>query len=316
MHSRHFLAGIALAIASSACFAVLDTTVQYLSAFVPLLMALWLRYTFQATAAAAWLLPTRGLRMLHTEHPKFQISRGLLLLVSTGLAFASLKVMPVSEFTAIVMITPLVITLISAAFFKQHVGVLRWLLIVGGFVGTLIIIRPNHQGFQAAWLLPLGCVASNTAFQLLTSKMMRTEDPLTTQFYTGVVGMLIASLAMPFVFVWLDNPKLWALLLLMGVASSAGHFMLIKAYQKAATATLMPYLYAQIAFALLGGWLVFRYVPDGWSMLGMALIGACGALSAWLTVLESKTSPHPSDASPHTPALAASPAPAAAQQTR
>jgi drug/metabolite transporter (DMT)-like permease len=305
MHSRHFLAGIALAVASSACFAVLDTTVQYLSAFVPLLMALWLRYTFQATAAAAWLLPTRGLRMLHTEHPRFQLSRGLLLLISTGLAFASLKVMPVGEFTAIVMITPLVITLISAVFLKQSVSRLRWLLILGSFVGTIIIIRPNHQGFQAALLLPLGCVASNTAFQLLTSKMMRTEDPLTTQFYTGVVGMVVASLALPFVFVWLDSPKLWALLLLMGVASSAGHFMLIKAYQKAATATLMPYLYAQIAFALVGGWLVFRYVPDGWSMLGMALIGACGALSAWLTVHERKSSPVP----PHAPAQSSAASP-------
>jgi drug/metabolite transporter (DMT)-like permease len=289
MHSRHFFAAIALVIASAACFAILDTTVQYLSAFVPLLMALWLRYTFQATVAAAWLLPTRGLRMLHTKHPKFQMMRGLLLMISTALAFASLKVMPVSEFTAIVMITPLVITLISAAFFKESVSPLRWLLIVGGFVGTIMIIRPNHHGFHAALLLPLGCVASNTAFQLLTSKMMRTEDPLTTQFYTGVVGMLIASVILPFVFVWLDSPKLWGLLLLMGVASSAGHFMLIKAYQKAATATLMPYLYAQIAFALMGGWLVFRYVPDGWSLFGIALIGACGALSAWLTMYERKS---------------------------
>lgn len=290
MHSRILLAGIAFAIAASACFAVLDTTVQYLSAFVPILMALWIRYTCQAVATAAWLLPKRGIAMLRTVQPKFQIVRGLLLLTSTAFAFASLKVMPVSEFTAIIMITPLVITLISSTLLKQTVSPLRWLLVIGGFVGTMVIIRPNHQGFNAAVLLPLGCVMSNSAFQLLTSKMAKAEDPLTTNLYTGIIGMLVASAVLPFVFIWLPSWHLWALLLLMGVSSTAGHCMLLVAYQKTSTAVVMPYLYTQIIFALLFGWVVFRYVPDGWSLLGIALIGVCGAVGAWLTVRERRES--------------------------
>jgi drug/metabolite transporter (DMT)-like permease len=290
MHSRHILAGIAFAIAASACFAVLDTTVQYLSAFVPILMALWFRYTFQAVATAVWLLPTRGADMLRTVQPKFQILRGLLLLVSTGFAFASLKVMPVSEFTAIIMITPLVITLISATLLKQSVSLLRWLLVIGGFVGTMVIIRPNHHGFNAALLLPLGCVMSNSAFQILTSKMAKAEDPMTTNLYTGIVGMAVASLMLPFALTSLPGWHVWALLFLMGASSTAGHCMLLVAYQKTSTAVLMPYQYTQIIFALLGGWLVFRYVPDGWSMLGIALIGICGAAGAWLTVRERRES--------------------------
>jgi drug/metabolite transporter (DMT)-like permease len=290
MHSRLILAGIAFAIAASACFAVLDTTVQYLSAFVPILMALWIRYTFQAVATAAWLLPTRGIAMLHTVQPKFQVVRGLLLLTSTGFAFASLKVIPVSEFTAIVMITPLVITLISATLLKQTVSPLRWLLVIGGFVGTMVIIRPNHHGFNIALLLPLCCVVSNSAFQLLTSKMAKAEDPLTTNLYTGIVGMVVASAVLPFAFTWLPSWHLWALLLVMGVSSTTGHCLLLVAYQKTSTAVLMPYLYTQIIFALLFGWVVFRYVPDGWSMLGIALIGVCGAAGAWLTVREQRES--------------------------
>jgi drug/metabolite transporter (DMT)-like permease len=290
MHGRHILVGIAFAISASACFAVLDTTVQYLSAFVPILMALWIRYTFQAVATAAWLLPTRGMGMLRTVQPKFQVLRGLLLLTSTGFAFASLKVMPVSEFTAIIMITPLVIILISATLLKQAVSPLRWLLVIGGFVGTMVIIRPNHHGFNIALLLPLGCVVSNSAFQLLTSKMAKAEDPMTTNLYTGIVGMAVASVILPFVFTWLPSWHLWALLLLMGVSSTAGHCMLLVAYQKTSTAVLMPYLYTQIVFALLGGWLVFRYVPDGWSLLGIALIGVSGAAGAWLTVRERRES--------------------------
>jgi drug/metabolite transporter (DMT)-like permease len=290
MHSRHILAGIAYAVAASACFAVLDTTVQYLSAFVPILMALWIRYTFQAVSTAAWLLPTRGMGMLRTVQPKFQVLRGLLLLISTGFAFASLKVMPVSEFTAIIMITPLVITLIAATALKQDVSPLRWLLVIGGFVGTMVIIRPYHHSFNAALLLPLGCVLSNSAFQLLTSKMAKAEDPMTTNLYTGLVGMALASVVLPFVFTPLGSWHLWALLLLMGVSSTTGHCLLLVAYQKTTTAVLMPYLYMQIIFALLGGWLVFRYVPDAWSLLGMAMIGICGAAGAWLTVRERRES--------------------------
>jgi drug/metabolite transporter (DMT)-like permease len=290
MHSRLILAGIAFAIAASACFAVLDTTVQYLSAFVPILMALWLRYAFQMVATAAWLLPTRGLGMLRTVQPKFQVARGLLLLISTAFAFSSLKVMPVGEFTAIVMITPLVITLISATVLKHSVSPLRWLLVIGGFVGTVVIIRPNHHGFNAALLLPLGCVLSNTGFQLLSSKMAKAEDPFTTNLYTGIVGTVVMSIALPFVFTPLGSWHLWALLFLMGVSSTTGHSLLLLAYQKTSTTVLMPYLYTQIVFALLGGWLVFGYVPDGWSLMGMALIGACGAASAWLTVRERRES--------------------------
>jgi drug/metabolite transporter (DMT)-like permease len=288
MNARQSLLGIAFTVLAAACFAVLDTTVQYLSGFVPLLMALWWRYTFQTVVAAALLAPQRGLRMVRTQRPGLHVWRGLLLMVSTGFAFASLKVMPVSEFTAVVMITPLAITLIAATALKQHVSALRWALVIVSFIATMLIIRPFGNGFHITLLLPLGCVVGNAAFQLLTSRMTRTEDIMSMQLSTGLVGMLLASITLPFVFVWLTDWTLWALLILMGVSSSVGHLLLIKAFQKAPPATLMPYQYSQIAFALLGGWLVFRYVPDQWSMLGMAVIALCGALGAWLTVHESR----------------------------
>ena len=105
----HALAGIALVIAACACFSVLDTTTKYISAWVPLLMALWFRYAFQAVATTLVIVPIRGRRVLRTRHLPFQILRGVLLLASSLFAFASLKHMPVGEFTAIVMISPLAI---------------------------------------------------------------------------------------------------------------------------------------------------------------------------------------------------------------
>jgi drug/metabolite transporter (DMT)-like permease len=82
----------------------------------------------------------------------------------------------------------------------------------------------------------------------------------------------------------------------MGALGAIGHFLLILAYQRAAAATLTPYLYTQIAFAMLGGWLVFSHVPDRWSLLGMAAIAVCGAAGAWLTVRESRVVMEPIEA--------------------
>jgi drug/metabolite transporter (DMT)-like permease len=290
------LGGVALVLGACACFAALDTTTKYVSVSVPLLMALWFRYMFQAVATTLAVLPVRGMSALRTLHPKFQCLRGVLLLTSSLLAFASLKYMPVGEFTAIVMITPLAITLLAATALKEQVSPLRWALVAGGFAGTLIIIRPGGQAFTWASLLPLGLVVTNAWFQVLTSKLARTEDPVTMHLYTGWVGTLLASIALPLVWTALPYWWLWVALCFMGLMATVGHFMLILAYQRAPAATLTPYLYGQIAFAMLGGWLVFSHVPDGWSMLGMVMIAICGAAGAWLTMRESRLALEPIEA--------------------
>jgi len=291
LRKPHALAGIALVVGASACFAALDTTTKLVSASVPLLMALWVRYLFQAAATTAMVLPLRGWRVFRTRHLAWQLVRGLLLLTSSFLAFLSLRYLPVGEFTAIVMITPLAITVLAATLLRERVTPLRWLLVAGGFAGTLVIIRPGQESFGWISLLPLALVASNAWFQVLTSKLARTEDPVTMHLYTGWTGTLIASIAAPFVWTQVSNPWLWAGMSFLGLMGTVGHFALILAYYRAPAATLTPYLYSQIGFAMLGGWLVFSHVPDHPSLLGIVMIAVCGAAGAWLTVRERRLAP-------------------------
>jgi drug/metabolite transporter (DMT)-like permease len=82
--------------------------------------------------------------------------------------------------------------------------------------------------------------------------------------------------------------QLWARLILIGAAGAMGHFMLIMAFEKAPAATLMPYMYAQIGFAILGGWLMFGHLPDTLSMAGVAIIALCGIAAGVLTMIERK----------------------------
>ena len=289
------LTGISLALVAMVCFATLDSITKYVSTGVPVFMAIWFRYTVQAVLTTAVVLPLCGMRVLRTVHPKFHVLRGVLLLSTSLLAFLSLRSMPVGEFTAIVMIAPLIITLLAATLLGEKVSPLRWALVVGGFVGTLIIIRPGQDAFEWHTLLPVSLAFCMAWFQTLTSKLAKTEDPATMHLYTGWVASLVCALGLPFVWQTLPSSQTWWLIALVGVLGAIGHFLLILSYQRAPASTITPYLYTQIGFAMLGGWLVFSHVPDRWALLGIAMIAVCGAAGAWLVVRESKIGVEPAD---------------------
>lgn len=287
--ARSALSGIGFAVLASACFATLDTTTKHISASVSLLVALWFRYAFQAVVTTAIVWKGRGGRLFFTRHPRFQLARGLLLFVSSLLAFFSLRYMPVGEFTSIVLMAPLVITLLAAWTLKERVSPMRWALVVGGFLGTLVIIRPDSQHFDWAVVLPLILVVTNSGFQVLTGRLAQEqEDPITTHVLTGWTGTLLASVMLPFVWETPPDAVVWLQLGLMGLMATLGHFLLILAYGRTPAATLTPYMYAQIGFAMLGGWIVFDHMPDRWTLIGMGLVALCGALGAWLTLRESR----------------------------
>jgi drug/metabolite transporter (DMT)-like permease len=283
---HHALFGICLLLLAVMCFAALDTTSKHVTMTVPLLVAIWARYFFQAVLTTAVVLPLKGLGILKTNNPRQQIMRGVLLVTLTLLVFSSLKFMPVGEFTAIVMTVPLLVTLLATRMLGEHVSAQRVALVCGGFLGTLIIVRPGTQMFGWPLLIPLALVIVNTAFQLMTSKMARTEDAMTTQFYTTWIGTALASI--PMIWFWSPITDTQALLELvfMGLAGGVGHFLLILAFERSPAGVLMPYMYAQIGFAMLGDWWVFQHVPDHVSLLGIGLIALCGVSGGLLTLYE------------------------------
>jgi drug/metabolite transporter (DMT)-like permease len=271
-----------------ACFAVLDTAVKVVGAFISILVAVWFRYVFQAVAVTAVMLPLRGRRLWRTEHPRFQLLRGLLLLTVSVLSFVSVQFMPVGEFTAFVMTTPLVVTLLAATFLKEAVSPLRWALVGGGFVGALLVVQPAGATIGWASLLPLVMVFTYAGFQILTSRMARTEDPMTMHFYTGWVGALASTAVLPFVWPTMPDAHTFALLCLVGLMGTVGHFLLILAFARTPASTLTPFVYTQIAFAMLCGWLVFDHVPGPLESLGIALIVACGITASWMTARDNQ----------------------------
>ena len=279
-------AGILLIVLAALCFAILDTTTKYAAALAPVLMLLWFRYLFQAVATFALRFPVQGLRLLNTANPKFQALRGGLLLITSFCSFFGLQYLPVGEFTAMVMLSPLAATAMAAWILKNHVSRSRWLLMVAGLVGVLLVVRPGGQVFGWALLFPVLLVTAYGWFQVLTSRLSGEENPYTTHFYTGLVGTLVMSPIV--VFSWNTAALLahWPLFVLIGFMGTFGHLMLIRAYMRASAPVLTPYLYSQIAFATLAGWLVFNHVPDALAWLGIAVIAASGVGNALLSARE------------------------------
>ena len=177
--------------------------------------------------------------------------------------------------------------MVAALWLHQPVSPLRWLLVVAGLAGTLAIIRPGGEAFTWALLWPLCMLAAGTGYQVLSSKMAGQESPATTQLYTSWIATALVSLGVPFFWQPVSDPWMWAGMFTMGLSSAVGH-MLLNAYARTTPVTIAPFLYSQIGFAMLAGWLVYRHVPDAWSMAGIAAIVLSGAASAWLTVRETR----------------------------
>ena len=275
------------------CFAVMDTSIKYLSTFVPALLMLWVRYAVQAVAMALWLALSSlrsGSSSFRAARPHFQFVRGVLLLISSAMMFFGIRYMPVAEFTAVGMLAPVVVTLLAAWLLKESVSRLRWALVWGAFAGALIVIRPGSGMFGWAAVFPLLMALSYGSFQVLTSKLASVDDPYTTHFYTGLTGtvlvapvLLASGLNLTATLQALPAAQV-ALMLGIGALGTAGHLFLILALGLAPTATLMPFIYTQIAFALAASWWVFRHVPDAWAWVGMGVIAVCGAASIWLNM--------------------------------
>jgi drug/metabolite transporter (DMT)-like permease len=277
------LAAMAYTVMAMCCFAVLDTTNKFLFATVPLLMVLWFRYMFQAVITTAVMWPKHGRTLFRAHNYKLQIVRGMLLLLCSALAFFSLLRMPVAEFTAINMLTPLVVTLLAHFVLKEQVSRMRWMFVSGGLLGALLIVRPGGS-VEANWVwVPLTLVVTNALFQILTSHMAKSETPTTTHTYTSWVGALLTSVLVYTAWTTELTAVEWGLMCLSGLAGSVGHMMLIVAFTRAPASEVTPYLYSGVAFATLAGWLVFAHVPDGLAFTGMALIVGCGWGAAWLS---------------------------------
>lgn len=274
--------GIALLLLATVFFVLLDATAKHLASRWPVPLLVWVRYSTHCALMVILLGPRLGHRLLATAQPGRQVVRALLLLATTLCIMTALGQMPLAETTAVAFAAPVMVVILARPLLGERIGPLRWVAVMIGFAGVLMIARPG-SGLSPAGLVWAGTGAVFLAlYQILTRQLSSKENPVTMLFYTALVGSLAMTPWLPWV--W-GGPKPdgleWALALGMGVFGGTGHFLLIRAFREAPASLLAPITYAQLPVAALFGWLVFRHAPAPGALLGMGVIAAAGLLLAW-----------------------------------
>ncbi|HQR12650.1 MAG TPA: DMT family transporter [Casimicrobiaceae bacterium] len=264
-----------------ACFAVLDGTIKTLATRHPVPLLVWARWGFQVLAMLIWLAPGMGFRMLRTRQLRLQLVRGCLLVGSSLFFMSALSRLPLADATALNYMTPTIVIVLAIVFLNERVTLARLAFVVAGLSGMLMIVQPGAELFRGASLLALGSAGCYAVYQI-TTRMLAGEDPRVSLFYPALVGTLI----MTFVWPWFGSriDLTWtdvAMLSVIGVLGTVGHFLLILAFQRAPASALTPFTYIQVVYATLIGWLVYGDFPDLLTLAGMALIAGSGLLLTW-----------------------------------
>jgi len=278
--AQHTLRGILLIVAAVSTFALMDTTAKYLSRTYPVPAIVWARYFTQTLVMILVLGPRLRLDLLRTRRPGLQIARGFTLALATLLFFSALSLMPIAEASAITFVSPLLLTALSVLLLRERVPPVAWIAVAAGFVGVLFIIRPGGAVFSAAAALPLATACCFAGYQIMTRQLANVDSSFTTLFYSAIVGTALMSLVVPFFWHPPESLLHGLLLVTLGVLGAVGHFVLIRAFHYAPASVLAPFVYSQLVAALILGEAVFGDFPDGWSLVGMAIIVASGVFIA------------------------------------
>jgi drug/metabolite transporter (DMT)-like permease len=234
----------------------------------------WARYTFHILLLVV-VFGRKFPDLLITTHLGWQSFRSAMMVIATACYFTGISYISLADASALMFVVPIMVTAFSAPFLKERVGIRRWIGVLCGFIGAMIIVRPGFGVMQAGALFMIGSAISQTLYQLITRRVSDTDSPATSLVYSALFGVVIMSAVAPFFWVEPDL-KAWSLMVLMGASAGTGHFALIKAFSAAPAPTVAPYFYSHLIWSVLFGFAVFDNLPDPWTVTGAAIIACSG----------------------------------------
>jgi drug/metabolite transporter (DMT)-like permease len=258
-------------------FAAHDTLSKTLIMSLPVIFVAWVRYLIHSCIISTVVLAGKQRAFPKTQRPWLHLCRALCLLADSLTFMYGLTHVPLAESTALVFLAPAFVTILSPLVFGTRIDRSQWLPVIIGFVGVIVIINPQGQGFTPWLLFPLATAFFFALYQILTQLAGEKDSASTSSFYVGVFSTLILTVLMPFY--WAEaSPVQWGQLFVLGGLGLAAHFLISKSYSYASSAVLAPLGYLQIVFATLFGIVVFADYPPASSIIGIALVLLSGLL--------------------------------------
>lgn len=234
-----------------------------------------LRYGMVLLALLPLLAVKRKSRPLATGKPLLHLLRGCLLIVTATTFVYALQYLPLETATAISFASPLFVTALSVPFLGEKVGWRRWVAVLLGFVGVLLIVKPGTDSFHWAMLLPLATSVFWASGLIITRAMRGTEKPLTVLFWSTGTGFLVI---MPFAIMKYEPPTAeeWFFLVCVALCHISSQYLMIRAYMMAAASILAPFSYTTLLWAILIGVFFFGSFPDWLTVAGASILAGAG----------------------------------------
>ena len=258
------------------CFSILDTSAKWLVSGLPLLQIVFMRFLGHTVFTAAVMMPRSRMNLLRTRRPWLQLLRAMMLPCMTAMNFWALQYLQLAETGSIQFLAPIVVALLGVRLLGERLDTGRWIAIVVGFVGVLIILQPGSRGFHPAMLVSLLQTMLYACFILLTRVLASADRPESTNFLSALGSTIVIA---PFGLAAWQMPSSaleWFLVIVTGVTGGLGHYLLALAHRFAPASTLSPFIYQQILYMCLLGYLVFGDVPRPAVVVGAAVVVASG----------------------------------------
>ena len=301
------LLGPLYAMGAMFCFSLNDVSIKYLASEYPLHEVILIRSSLSVLFIVLFLFPFNGgLSAIKTNLLAIHIIRGCCVVLANMFMFMGLAALPIADAVAIFFISPLLITILSIIFLKEHVGIWRWISIFIGLLGVLIISRPGSSAFQIAAIYPMFGALGYAFLHILTRKIRATESAATMAFYIQFTFVIVACLigltlgdgrldisddpSLSFLLRKWIIPNLWDywIFLLIGLATALGGLLISQAYRIGEAAYVAPFEYIALPISILWGITIFSEWPilSGWS--GIFLILSSGLFMIWRESIKNK----------------------------
>ena len=274
--ARNRLTGIGIVSSTYVLFSLLDGSAKWLVGSMPVIMVVWLRFVTHVMIAGAILFPLQGKALLKTSHLRLHVIRGLMFVAMTGINFWALQYLQLTVTASIFFTVPILIALISASILGEKLDWGRWAAILAGFAGVLVIVRPGSAEFHPAMLASIINAVFYAIFMLMTRRLAAYDSPETIQYLPAVVAAVLLTPFAIAAWEWPAGWLEWTVVCLLGVLGATGHYLLALAHRYAPASVLAPFLYQQVIYMALFGYLVFGDVPSPAVWAGAAIVVSSG----------------------------------------
>ena len=273
--SRHDAAGIGYMVAGTALITFNDAIAKWLTASYPVGQILCLRGAFFFVPILYFVWRAGGVKMLRVHSVGGQVFRATLFIIASVFFVSSVGLMPLPTVIALTFTAPLFVTALAPPLLGEQVGWRRWMAVIVGFVGVLIIVRPFQESWTWVALLPVIAALCGALRDMLTRQITAKETSVSILFYGALAVVIVGLFTMPFGWRWVSGPDL-LLFAVQGFVMGVAHYLMIESFRMAEAALVVPFKYTGFIWAVIYGAAIWGDYPDRWTILGALVILASG----------------------------------------